>query len=122
MLDVLHILPVFDILMSIVEVKMKVNIDFAMHIDVIEFEPFMKGNIEDYQRAFEKWYYEEYTEVIEGKKLTCMRQRANLPYKYFGVEVVIDWINEVAPSSNPRILERNLGRKEYDSSLPSMCF
>ena len=101
---------------------MKVNIDFASYIDVIEFEPFLKGSIDVYQKSFEEWYYEEYSEVINGKKLVCMRQRSTLPYEYFGVDVIIDWINEIAPTSNPKVLKRNLSRKEYDKSLPSMCF
>ena len=101
---------------------MKVNVDFASYIDVIEFEPFLKGSIDVYQKSFEEWYYEEYSEVINGEKLVCMRQRSTLSYEYFGVDVIIDWINEIAPTSNPKILKRNLSRKEYDKSLPSMCF
>ena len=89
---------------------MRMNVDFAMHIDEIEFEPFMGENIHDYKEAFEEWYYEEYSEVIDGERLICMRQRSDLPYEYFGVEVIIDWIKEVAPHANPRILKRNLSR------------
>lgn len=57
---------------------------------LIEFEPFMGEDIKKYQKAFEKWYYEAETEMINGKKYTCYVQRKDLPYKYFDLEPIFD--------------------------------
>ena len=44
---------------------MKVNIDFAQYVAVIEFEPFLGEDIKKYQKAFEKWYFQR----IRNRKL-----------------------------------------------------
>ena len=37
---------------------MKVNIDFAQYVAVIEFDPFLGEDIKEYQKEFEKWYFQ----------------------------------------------------------------
>ena len=93
---------------------MKVVIDFAFDASIIEFTPFLGENIEKYIKAFEDWYYE-----IEkyGR-----RPRSDLKYEYFNVDVIIDWIKEVAPEANPRILVRRIKPDEVDPELPGMYF
>ena len=76
--------------------KLKVNIGFAQYVATIEFNPFLGENIEKYIEAFENWYYEE-VEVDGG---VILKQRSNLPYKYFDTQVIIDWLLEVSPSCN----------------------
>ncbi|MBR2787130.1 MAG: hypothetical protein IKD76_06565 [Clostridia bacterium] len=94
---------------------MKVVIDFATDASIIEFEPFLGADIEVYQKKFEEWYYEEKTRGVFG-------QRSDLPYEIFDVNVVIDWIKEVAPDANPRIIVEEIKPSEVDSSLPGMYF
>lgn len=97
---------------------MKVIVDFATYASLIEFIPFMGSNIELYQQAFENWYYEE-VPCGGGKNL---RQRSDLKYSIFDVNVVIDWINETAPEANPVVLVDKTNQNEVDTSLPAMCF
>lgn len=97
----------------------KVNIDFASYIDVIEFEPFLGEDIDKYQEAFNSWYYEEEPSGFGG---TVFKQRSDLKYKIFDVNVIIDWIKEVAPNSNVKILQRELEPGKEDKRLPSMYF
>lgn len=94
---------------------MKVVIDFATSASIIEFLPFLGTQISKYQMEFEDWYYEE-------KKKGCFSQRSDLPYEVFDVNVVIDWINEVAPEAKPRIIVEEISPNEVDPTLPSMCF
>lgn len=84
---------------------MKLVVDFAISWYLIEFEPFLGTKASRYQKEFEKWYYEEHSEIIEGKRLTCMRKRSDLPYNVFDIIPIIDWINEVASNANPRVLK-----------------
>lgn len=97
---------------------MKVNIGFAQYVALIEFEPFMGDNIEEYQKAFEDWFFE--IKQTETGFLRCMRSRFN--YKCFDVHVIIDWIKEVAPQSNPRIIAPFIDVGEEDPTLPAMYF
>lgn len=101
---------------------MKVIVDFTQDWYLIEFEPFLGEQIEKYQEEFEKWYYEEHSEIIEGKKLTCMRQRSDLPYKFFDITPIIDWMKEVAPNSKPRVIKHYVWGEKYDKSLPKLNF
>ena len=98
---------------------MKVNIGFAQYVAVIEFEPFMGDNIEDYQRAFENWFFEEYKNETGGYSI---RIRPRFNYKCFDAQVIIDWIKEVAPQSNPRIIASFIDVGEEDPTLPAMYF
>ena len=101
---------------------MKIVVDFAQSWYLVEFEPFLGKRASKYQKEFEKWYYEEHTEIIEGKKYVERRKRANLPYKYFDITPIVDWMKEVAPNSNPRVLERGGWGAEYDKHLPTLYF
>ena len=98
---------------------MRVNVDFASYIDVIEFDPFLGENIDDYKKAFELWYYEERCSENVGKVLM---QRSNLKYEIFDINVIIDWIKEVAPNSNVHIIKCGLEQGTEDDTLPKMCF
>lgn len=58
---------------------------------LIEFVPFMGTNIKKYQKEFEKWYYEEITDVVNGKKKVLgYEPRKDLPYKYLNLEPIFD--------------------------------
>lgn len=102
--------------------RMTMNVDFATHIDEIEFEPFLGKRAKAYQKAFEKWYYEETIEYVNGKKCIVEKQRKDLPYTCFGVNVIFDWMKEVAPNSNPKLIKEFIGRKSHNKKLPSICF
>ncbi|MBR2785947.1 MAG: hypothetical protein IKD76_00320 [Clostridia bacterium] len=94
---------------------MKVVIDFATSASIIEFIPFLGNDIKKYQEKFEEWYYEE-------DATGCSSQRSGLSYTIFDVNVVIDWIKEVAPEANPVILVERMKPEDVDSSLPGMYF
>lgn len=93
---------------------MKVNIDFAEYISIIEFEPFLGDDIAEYQKAFEKWYF------TEGKNMKVRPEHQH--YKYFDAQVIIDWLNEVSPKCEAKIIEPLLNVGEEDKSLPYMYF
>ena len=103
---------------------MKAYVFFDTTFYLIEFKPFLGTDITKYQRKFEKWYYEEDYEIVNGKKIGtgCFRQRHDLPYKYFGLEPIFDWMREVDPNSNPRVLEEHVFGDKYDKNIPAMCF
>lgn len=101
---------------------MKLVVDFAQSWYLIEFEPFLGNRASKYQKEFEKWYYEEYTEVIQGIKLVGRRKRSDLSYKYFDITPIIDWIKEKSPTSNPRVLEHGGMDTKYDRRLPTLYF
>lgn len=101
---------------------MRMNVDFATHIYEIEFEPFLGTNSKEYQENFEKWYYEEVTEYINGEKYIILKQRNDLKYDSFGIDVIFDWMKEFSPNSKPRIIKQFIGRKGYNSKLPSINF
>lgn len=101
---------------------MKLVVDFAISWYLIEFEPFLGKRAARYQKEFEKWYYEEHSEIIEGKKLICFRQRSDLPYKVFDVTPIVDWMKEVAPNSNPKVLQEGGWELDYDKRLPTLHF
>jgi len=101
---------------------MRMNVDFASHIDEIEFEPFLGENAEEYQKAFEAWYYEETVVYVDGEKCIVEQPRKELPYTYFDVTVIFEWMKEVAPSSNPRLIKETIGRKGHNKKLPSIHF
>lgn len=95
---------------------MKVNIDFAQYIAVIEFEPFLGDDLNEYKKAFEKWYF------IVNKKGIIIKQNPKLQYKYFDAQVIIDWLKIVSPKCKARIIEPFLKIGEEDKSLPYMYF
>ena len=97
---------------------MKINVGFAVFTDVVEFEPFMGTDMDKYMEAFNEWYY-EHTEVCG---VGVLKQKSTLPYKYFNTQVILDWMNEVAPSCNAHIIEANIPFGQEDKSLPGMCF
>ena len=102
--------------------RITMNVDFASHVDEIEFEPFLGENADEYQKAFEAWYYEEVIVYVDGEPCIVEQQRSNLPYTCFDINVVLDWMKEVAPSSNPRLIKETIGRKGYYKKLPSIYF
>ena len=95
---------------------MKVVVDFATYGSLIEFEPFLGNDIKEYQKEFEKWYYEF------NQNGRIIGQRSDLQYEYFDVYVVIDWIKEVAPEANPVLLEETINFADIDRTLPAMFF
>lgn len=95
---------------------MKVNIDFAQYIAVIEFEPFLGDDIKAYQKAFNSWFF------IVNKKGTIIKQNPNLNYDYFDAQVIIDWLKTASPKCKARIVEPFLNVGEEDKSLPYMYF
>lgn len=95
---------------------MKVIVDFAVYGSLIEFKPFLGNDIKVYQKEFEKWYYDF------DQNGRIIGQRSDLQYEFFDVYVIIDWIKEVAPESNPILLEETINFADIDRSLPAMCF
>ena len=102
--------------------RITINVDFASHIDEIEFEPFLGKKAKAYQEAFEKWYYEEVIVNINGEDCHIIQQRKDLPYSCLDINVIFDWMKEVAPNSNPRLIKEFIGRKEHNKKLPSLHF
>lgn len=94
---------------------MRVVIDFATCASIIEFAPFLGEDIEQYQEKFEEWYYEK-------TPYGCYSQRSDLNYEIFDVNVVIDWIKEIAPEANPIIIAEEINPNDVDPSLPGMYF
>ena len=95
---------------------MKVNIDFAVCVVVIEFKEFMGKDIDKYKESFEKWYFEE---ILVNDIPVYHHQ---LKYQYFNAEPIVDWMNEVSPGCNAKIIADNLKPGEEDTSLPYMYF
>lgn len=95
---------------------MKVNIDFAQYVSVIEFEPFLGEDIKEYQKAFEKWYF------IVNKKGVIIKPNPNLHYYCFDAQVIIDWLKIASPKCKAIIVEPFLKVGEEDKSLPYMYF
>ena len=95
---------------------MKVNVGFAIFVTIIEFDEFMGKDVDKYKEEFEKWYFEE--RLVNGLPVYPHQ----LKYKYFNAEPIVDWMNEVAPGCNARILEKDIKPGEEDKSLPYMCF
>lgn len=93
---------------------MKVNIDFAQYVAMIEFKPFLGENIQEYQKAFEKWYF------TDGKHTKVRPEHQH--YKCFDTQVIIDWLNEVSPGCKAKIIEPYLLVGNEDKSLPYMYF
>lgn len=84
---------------------MKVNVGFAVFIDVIEFIPFMGKEAKAYQEAFLEYYCKNWNEQM-----------------YMETETIIKWMNEIAPKCEAKILEKKIKPGEEDTSLPYMCF
>lgn len=92
---------------------MKVNIDFAQYIAVIEFEPFLGEDIKKYQKEFEKWYLQ---------KVRSMKYKLKPDDNVFDVQLVVDWLKIVSPDCKAKIVEPFLKVGEEDKSLPYMYF
>ena len=97
---------------------LKINIDFAQYVAIIEFEPFLGECIDEYQKAFENWFYEK----RETKTGTTISMRSRFHYKCLDANVIIDWIKEVSPKSNPRIIAPFIEVGQEDSTLPTLYF
>lgn len=97
---------------------MKINAGFAVYVDVIEFEPFMGENIDDYKKAFEEWYFEE----IEYGGMLVLEKKANLKIDGLNGNAIVTWMNEVAPGCNAKIIKYHIPPEQEDTSLPGMYF
>ncbi len=97
---------------------MKFNAGFAVFVDVIEFKPFMGENIDKYKEKFEQWYYED--TITNG--FPIRKQRSDLPFKYFDGNVIVYWLNEIAPNCGAKIVQLHISPEEEDKSLPGMYF
>ena len=96
---------------------MKANVDLGgLLLDVIEFEPFLGADIEKYTLGFNNWYYEHTVEYGIG----VLQQRSDLPYKSLSTQVVLDWMYEVSPGCNAKLIARDIKLGEEDTSLPYM--
>lgn len=93
---------------------MKVNIDFAQYVAVIEFKPFLGEDVNEYKKEFEKWYF-----IKKGRRII---QNPKLHYDCFDAQVIIDWLNIASPSCKAKIVEPFLNIGEEDESLQYMCF
>lgn len=96
---------------------MIVNMDCCDIIYVIEFEPFMGQDIEEYQAKFNDWYYEEV--MISGYRV--IRQKSTLHYTELDYLPVIDWLNETCPTCNARLVCKCKPGDE-DPDKQYMCF
>lgn len=95
---------------------MKVNVNFGVSIYVIEFNEFMGKDINQYKEIFEKWYFDQ----ILVDDIPVYHHQSK--YKYFNAEPIVDWMNEVAPGCNARIIAEDLNPGDEDTSLPYMYF
>lgn len=95
---------------------MRVIIGFPMQLNIIEFEPFLGHNIEVYQEKFEEWYSKNYS------RYSCYGKKKCAEPQIFDVNVVIKWIEEVAPEASPKILEKDIKLDDVDETLPGMYF
>lgn len=101
---------------------MRARVEFDTYGVIIEFEPFMGKNIRKYQEEFEKWYYEEREDTFYGVTDIFYAQRKDLPYEYFDITPIFDWMKEMSPLSNPRVIGTYQRGEKYDKSLPAMFF
>ena len=92
---------------------MKVNIDFAQYIAVIEFEPFLGEDIRKYQKEFQKWYFQR-----ERK----MKYKEKLEKDIFDANLVVEWLKIASPNCKAKIVEPFLKIGEEDKGLSYMCF
>lgn len=96
---------------------MKANVALGgLLLDVIEFEPFLGTDIEKYTLGFNNWYYEHTVEYGIG----VLQQRSDLPYKSLSTQVVLDWMYEVAPECNAKLIATDIKLGEEDTNLPYM--
>lgn len=93
---------------------MKVIVGFVTYVSLIEFNPFLGEKIEDYIKEFYKWYYE----IDETGKI--VRKSCHSHYEYLDLNVIIDWIKDIAPEANPVILIERARPDDVDPSLPGM--
>jgi len=92
---------------------MRVNIDFAQYIAVIEFEPFLGSDISKYQKEFEKWYFQ---------RIRKMKYKPKKENEIFDANLVIEWLRISSPNCNAKIVEPFLNIGEEDKNLPCMYF
>ena len=89
---------------------MRVVIGFPLIASIIEFEPFLGEDIEVYLKEFEEWYSKNFSPWKKSSR------------GVFDVNTVIDWIKEVAPEANPKIIVEEIDPDEVDPDLPGMYF
>lgn len=97
---------------------MKINAGFAIYVDVIEFEPFMGADINDYKEAFEKWYFEN----VDINGIPVLKKKAILSVDGLNGKAIVSWMNEVAPGCNARIVQYHIPPEQEDPTLPGMYF
>ena len=92
---------------------MKVSIDFAEYVAVIEYEPFLGEDITKYKKEFDKWYFQRV------RKMKYKKKKDN---EIFDANLVIEWLKITSPNCKAKIVEPFLNIGEEDESLPYMCF
>lgn len=92
---------------------MKVNIDFAQYVAVIEFDPFLGEDIKEYQKEFEKWYFQ---------RIRKMKYKPKKESEIFDAKLVVEWLKIASPNCRAKIVEPFLNIGEEDKSLPYMYF
>lgn len=98
---------------------MKANVFLGQWIDVIEFEPFIGENIEEYEKKIEEFFYETIKDE-DGDLVEVFK--TGLPYTYLSGEAVTYWMNLVSTSANARVVEKDVVPGKEDESLPYICF
>ena len=102
---------------------MKVNLYFGVLVDVIEFEPFYSNDLIRYKEEFEKWYSEKYCEKKETMTLGKIYViRKDIPNECLSAEMIVEWMNEVYPKSNAKVIDKDIKLGEEDESLPYIAF
>ena len=82
------------------------------YVILSQVHPFVKRKKEN----FEKWYFEQI--LVDDVPVYHHQSK----YKFFNAEPIVDWMNEVAPGCNARIIAENLNPGAEDTSLPYMYF
>ena len=95
---------------------MKVNLNFTLFIDVIEFEPFMGNYLERYVHEFYEWFHYKRFPSNETKSGFIYKEEI---YSWNAIPVV-DWMNEIAPECNAKIIARDIKPGQEDKNLPYM--
>lgn len=98
---------------------MRANVFLGQWIDVVEFEPFMGDDIDEYEKKIEEFFYETVKDE-DGDLVEVFRK--DLPYTYLSGEAVVYWMNLVAPSSRARLVNSDIIPGKEDKSLPYICF
>lgn len=92
---------------------MKVNLDFTLFIDVIEFNPIKGKYLETYVNEFYEWYHFGKTINKSSSRGFVINEQI---YSWNG-KAFIDFMNQVYPESSAKLLESDVTPGKEDSSL-----